>query len=376
MLQNKIYQNYTIEILKTFLTILFGLSIIAWTVRAVNFLDLIVESGYPVSTYFLYSILNLIGVLTKFFPLAFLLALILFILKQIQENEFVVLWTSGVKKIQIVHLFFYFSLFISLIFLLFSNFITPASLNKSRNLLSNQNINSFLPTIRIQEFSDSFSGFTFIVDKKFDNQIENIFLQDNSNILKNISSNKENKSLTTIIASNGLIEKDKMALFNGQIISSNKKNEKNDLIKFEQLNIDLSNLKNRTIKTPKIQETGTLKLFGCMKNQYFNNVKCKEDIKKDIVPLLNRRIVFPLFIPVVALIASLLLLKVKKRKSFNKIGIFTLCFLVLLYAELIIRYTGLYQIINYIFLLSPFLLSLLTYIFLKIKFSNEFKLNE
>ena len=59
MLQNKIYQNYTIEILKTFLTILFGLSIIAWTVRAVNFLDLIVESGYPVSTYFLYSILNM-----------------------------------------------------------------------------------------------------------------------------------------------------------------------------------------------------------------------------------------------------------------------------------------------------------------------------
>ena len=100
MLQNKIYQNYTIEILKTFLTILFGLSIIAWTVRAVNFLDLIVESGYPVSTYFLYSILNLIGVLTKFFPLAFLLALILFILKQIQENEFVVLWTSGVKKLK------------------------------------------------------------------------------------------------------------------------------------------------------------------------------------------------------------------------------------------------------------------------------------
>ena len=375
MLQNKIYQNYTIEILKTFLTILFGLSIIAWTVRAVNFLDLIVDSGYPVSTYFLYSILNLIGVLTKFFPLAFLLALILFILKQIQENEFVVLWTSGVKKIEIVHLFFIF-FFISLIFLLFSNFITPASLNKSRNLLSNQNINSFLPTIRIQEFSDSFSGFTFIVDKRIGNQIENIFLQDNSNILKNISSNKEDKSLTTIIASNGLIENDKMALFNGQIISSNKKSIKNDLIKFEQLNIDLSNLKNRTIKTPKIQETGTLKLIGCMKNQYFNNVKCKEDIKKDILPLLNRRIVFPLFIPVVALIASLLLLKVKKRTSFNKIGIFTLCFLVLLYSELIIRYTGLYQIINYMFLLSPILLSLVTYIFLKIKFSNEFKSNE
>ena len=52
MLQNKIYQNYSKEILRTFLTILFSLTIIAWTVRAVNFLDLIVESGYPVVTYF------------------------------------------------------------------------------------------------------------------------------------------------------------------------------------------------------------------------------------------------------------------------------------------------------------------------------------
>ena len=59
MLQNKIYQNFTIEIIKNFLMILFGLSLIALTVRAVSFLDLIVENGYLVSTYFKYSILNL-----------------------------------------------------------------------------------------------------------------------------------------------------------------------------------------------------------------------------------------------------------------------------------------------------------------------------
>ena len=98
MLQNKIYQNFTKEIIKTFLVILFGFSIIAWTVRAVNFLDLIVESGYSVLTYFQYSFLNLFGIMTKFIPLSFLIALIIFILKQIQENEFIILWTSGVKK--------------------------------------------------------------------------------------------------------------------------------------------------------------------------------------------------------------------------------------------------------------------------------------
>ena len=103
MLQNKIYQNYLIEILKTFLVILFGLTIIAWTVRAVNFLDLIVESGYSISTYFEYSFLNLFSILTKFIPLAFLIGLVIFIVRQTQENEFVILWTSGVRKIQIVN---------------------------------------------------------------------------------------------------------------------------------------------------------------------------------------------------------------------------------------------------------------------------------
>ena len=62
MLQNKIYYNYLIEICRTFLIILFGLSVIALTVRAVNFLDLIVDSGYDVVTYFKYSILNLFGI--------------------------------------------------------------------------------------------------------------------------------------------------------------------------------------------------------------------------------------------------------------------------------------------------------------------------
>ena len=107
MLQNKIYLNYLIQIFKTFLIILFGLSIIALTVRAVNFLDLIVDSGYDVTTYFKYSILNLFGIAPKFVPLSFLLSLVIFILKHKQNSEFVILWTSGVKKVYLVHLFFY-----------------------------------------------------------------------------------------------------------------------------------------------------------------------------------------------------------------------------------------------------------------------------
>ena len=78
MLQNKIYQNYFLEIIKLFITILLSLSLIAWTVRAVNFLDLIVDSGYPIITYFEYSVLNLFGIVSKFIPLSFLLTITIF----------------------------------------------------------------------------------------------------------------------------------------------------------------------------------------------------------------------------------------------------------------------------------------------------------
>ena len=142
MLQNKIYLNYLIQICKTFLIILFGLSIIALTVRAVNFLDLIVDSGYNVTTYFQYSILNLFGIAPKFIPLSFLLALIIFILKHKQNSEFVILWTSGIKKIQVVNLLIFTSLIVLLFYIVLSAFLTPIALNKSRQLLSKDQLNS------------------------------------------------------------------------------------------------------------------------------------------------------------------------------------------------------------------------------------------
>ena len=166
MLQNKIYQNFILEILRTLLIILLALTLIALTVRAVNFLDLIVDTGYSVSTYFKYSFLNIFGLAPKFIPLSFLLALFIFILKHKSDSEFVILWTSGVKKIKLVNILVLTSILVTILYLILSTFLTPLALNKSRQMLSNENFNSFfLPTIRTQQFSDSFKGFTFIVEK-------------------------------------------------------------------------------------------------------------------------------------------------------------------------------------------------------------------
>ena len=374
MLQNKIYQNYIKDILKTFFVILFGLSIIAWTVRAVNFLDLIVESGYSVSTYFYYSFLVFFGILTKFIPLSFLIALVIFILKQAQENEFIILWTSGVKKIKIVNLFLIISLFILLLNIILSTLVTPFALNKSRLILNNEGYNSILPTIRIQQFSDSFEGFTFIVEKKIDNELKNVFIHDKSNVLKGLSGNVSDAASTTIVSKEGIVENTRMILFDGQIISTAKNKKKNNILKFQQLNIDLKDLQTGVIKTPKMQETKTIDLIECwLQLKNIKMLHCKKEAKKEITSVLNRRIFLPLYLPVIALMCSLLLIKNNSKNNFlNQYSVFAIGFIILLYAELILRFSGLYKSINFLFIISPLIMIPIIYIFLILKFKEEF----
>ena len=371
MLQNKIYQNFFFEILKNFSIILFGLSIIALTARAVNFLDLIVDNGYPVGIYLKYCILNLFGIAPKFIPLSFLFALTIFILKHINDSEFIIIWTSGVKKIQIVNLFFFTSLII-LVLIFLSILLTPSALNKSRQLLSQDDLNSFLPTIRTKQFSDSFKGFTFIVENKTKNELNNIFLYDIGGNLNKLSSNISNTYSTTIIAEKGIAEKNKLILFNGQIISSKKDEFENEIIKFEQINIGLQELSTRTIKQAKMQETPTLELAKCLFDKKPELKICKGDSYKEIIPVLIRRTVLPLYVPVITLICSLLLFK-SNRFLLNKYSIFFYSFVLLVMTELVIRFTGINNFFRYFYILFPFITFFLLYVLLAIKSSREAK---
>jgi lipopolysaccharide export system permease protein len=372
MLQNKIYQNFIIEILKNFLVILLGLSLIALTVRAVSFLDLIVDSGYSVPNYFKYSVLNLFGIIPKFIPLSFLLSLTIFISKHVQDNEFTILWTSGVKKTQIVNLFFNISILVLVMYLLLSLVITPHFLNKSRQLLSNDKVNSFLPTIKKKQFSDTFKNFTFFVDNKNNNEIQNIFLQDKGNSLKGLSSSNEPKSLTTILAQKGIVKNKRLLLLNGQIINSKEDNSDNELIVFEQININLEDLNTSTIKQPKLQETSTIKLLNCYIKDTFIDRVCEGELKQEITAILYRRIFLPLYIPILALICSFQLVKSPKN-YFNKFSVFVYSFILILFTELTVRLTGINIFIRTLFTFMPFILLFLSYSFLIFKFSNESK---
>lgn len=369
MLRNKIYINFIKEILQTFFAILLGLTLITLTVRAVSFLDLIVENSYPINIYFKYSFLNLFGIAPKFIPFSFLLALTIFINKHLNNSEFLILWSAGVKKITLVNLFLTISGIILILNLILSTIISPYMLNKSRLLLSNDSINSILPAVKKQQFSDTFKGLTLLVNDKKINEIKNIFIFDSGENLRNLSPNINTSSTTTIIAKNGYVDKTRLMLFEGQIISSKKNENKNEIINFEQFNLDLKNLNTSAIKKPKLQETATYKLISCFLSVVKNKF-CNESAKKEMVTTLNRRMVMPFYIPVIALLCSLLLIN-KKYKSFNTILVFSYSFIILLFTEMTVRYTGINHFLKSFFMLSPIILTSLIYFYLNFKFLRE-----
>ncbi len=380
MLKNKIYNYITLELIKSFILILFSLSLIAWTVRAVNFLDLIVDSGYSTSTYFIYSILNLTNIMTKFIPLSFLLALLLTIIRLERQNELLVLWTSGIAKSKITNLFFLISLFIFLVYIVFSTIITPTALNKSRSLIKQSGVDTVTNLIKPNAFSDAFKGLTFYVGKKEKNIIKNIFIKDDSNNLNSLLPENSSAKNKTIIAERGLIDKNRIILEKG-IIQSYEKDSVVKIIQFNKTLLNFDNLDNRVIKDVKIQETSTFKILSCLKNHYYNKIpdevvkNCPKNNIAIVIETFARRMLMPLYIPLVAILISFMLIytKTKKTKIINRYIFFILSFILLILSELLVRYSGISIIGFYTYLLTPFLLVPILYFILINKFWRELK---
>ena len=234
MLKNKIYNYLSAEIFKNFITILLTFTAIAWTVRAVNFLDLMIEDGYPANIYLQYSLLNISTIVTRFVPLSFLLSLIISIAKFERQQELMILWTSGLNKIKITNFFLLIGLIIALFQITLGLVVNPFSLNKSRSLLRETDVMQINSVIKSNDFSDTFKGVTFYIsEKNSKNELINIFIRDNTGSLNTIVSEVGNSNNTTIFAKKGFVENNKLILFDGiiQTLNKKKRNRKYELRK-------------------------------------------------------------------------------------------------------------------------------------------------
>ena len=352
MFSNKIYKYFFLELSKYFFLVLFIFTAIVWTVQAVNFLDLIVEDGHAVSLYLNYSLLNIPKILTKFIPLSFLLALVLAILKFDDENELIILWTSGLNKIKIINFFLKVALIVTLIQSFLAAFINPNVLNYSRLLIKNSNLDLLSSTVKTNEFNDTIEGVTMYVEEKNKLGImKNIFIRDDSRKLTVIGNQEKSNSLT-IFAKKGRLDsgtKNVLILENGVIHTENK-SKKIQVIKFKRTELVFDNLKTKSIIYPKVQETSSTILLNCFfKKTTHNLLKGHKDLRcytkeerVDVLAEINRRFGMPLYIPLLSLLCSFLLVSKgeNKTKGRYKYFYFGLAFVILLIAEILVRYSG------------------------------------
>ena len=375
MIKNKIYKYFTAVILKNFLIILFALSAVAWTVRAVNFLDLIVNDGHSLKTYLFYSLLNITNIFTKFIPISFLIALVVSIIRFDRQRELLVLWSSGLEKFKILNLFLYISFGILLLQLIFSIFITPSTLYKSRDLIRTSNFDSLASIIKINDFTDSFKKMTFYIEKKDKDILENVFIRDKANNFKNLSGKSNESNDTIIIAKRGFIKNKKIYLNQGVIQTINEEGQVESLY-FSKTELNIENLTPRIITAPKLQETSTLSLLSCIfRNTNLISQTCSfaDNTKENVTETLARRLVLPLYIPSVCLVACFLLSARKKNISGNFLKnnlIFLIAFLILVAAEILVRFSGLSNINFIVYSLIPIIFAPFLYLLLKYKFLN------
>ena len=154
-MKNKFYSYFFKEFLNNFLTVLFALSAISWLIQAVNYFDFVTEDGHSLKVYFYYSLLNFPKILTRLIPFVFVLSL-LFTCRKFQRNdEFLILWVSGLNKQNFVNFIVKLSFVFAFVFLILSTFINPYSLFKSRNVLKTSQINLIPALIKAKAFNDT-----------------------------------------------------------------------------------------------------------------------------------------------------------------------------------------------------------------------------
>ena len=287
---------------------------------------------------------------------------------------------SGIKKIKLINLLFFFSILILLLQLLFSVFITPYTLNKSRALVRDSTVSSFDILIKTNNFSDSLNKTTFFVEKINDKrELETIFIRDESNVFKSLNNSNEQQSNVSIFANKGKIEGKRIILYNGIIQSQNKEGRLNNL-NFKKTELTINDISTKSIKVPKIQETSTINLLSCFSNSgvyiltALDGSNCNySKEKKEVFQTLSRRMVMPFYIPLVALISCFLLTSNlrKKRNYLNTYSIFLIGFITLVFAEIFLRYTGISMINTISYFLSPIILMPIIYFLLFYKTSTD-----
>ena len=369
-----LFRKLLVDCLVFFLMTLLSTSIIIWVFQAVNFLDIIVEDGRNYLVYLNFSLLNFPKIISKLVPFILFFSFLYVIGKYELKNELIIFWNFGINKIDLINFFIKFSFIIMLFQIFLTATIVPKSQDLARSFLRASSINYLENFVKPRIFNDAVKGLTIYSDSKDKSgNLKEIYLKKGSGENFQITFAKEGRFKQ--IGNSQFLE-----LNFGETISVI--NNKITNFKFKKTDFNLSNFDDNATKYKKTQEVATLDLIKCYHNlKNFNFIKIDDDFKVEncrsdnidnIIKELYKRIIIPLYIPVLILISLMLIFKSKENINYPRyrVVIFLIGFSTIILSEMTIRLINEDFLKNLKYFIIPIILVVSLYFNYLIRFKN------
>ena len=370
-----IYRKLLKDYMSFFLIALFSSSLIIWVFQAVNFLDIMIEDGREYTVYINYSLLNFPKIISRLFPFVLFFSIFYVLSRYELNNELLIFWNFGENKITFINFILFVSLFLLLMQVSFTSLIVPSSQDKARSFLRESEVNFLGNFVKPKRFNDTIDGVTIYAENKdINGNLYNLYIK--KEMLNEFEITYANK---------GKFEESKgvpiLILYNGETIRN--KNNKITNFKFSKSDFLLRNLKANTITQQKNQEMKTSDVIICVASIYELKLKmiskqiseiinCTENNKINMLKELYKRLIVPLYIPVLMLIPYFLILSSKEKKNYPKLKIITFVtgIITIILSEGIIKFLSIKFFDNLFIFIAPVIFFLFLYLifFLKLKF--------
>jgi lipopolysaccharide export system permease protein len=310
-----IFRKLLLDCLTFFFLALLGISTIIWVFQAVNFLDIMIEDGRNYNVYFSYTLLNFPKIISRILPFALFFSFSYTLIKYETNNELIIFWNHGIDKISIINFFFWISIIIMLIQTLLLSVVVPKSQELARSKLRSSNVDYFEGLIKPKKFNDTVKGLTiYAEDKNINEEFKNIYIKKSTS----------NSGFQITFAKKGVFEfkgnKKILVLYDGQTLTQNGNNITN--FDFSKSDFGLSNMDSHLVTVKKIQEQSTITLINCLlfilELKKFEIINCYKDDPRSIYKELFKRLITPLYLPVLILISLFLILTSKENLKYNK----------------------------------------------------------
>ena len=306
MFNNKLifYKYIFINFLKPFFLISFVLTGLVWLSRSLQYIDLIINKGLSVLSYFWFVSLIAPKILALLLPLISFAAISYSYHRLKTDSELIIMESAGLSKLKLMFPAILFGFLIALSVLLIETKISPENYKKFKSFQSNLRNNFVISALQEGEFHSPFSNITVYIDElSNDGTVKNILIHDTRN--KNIEN--------TILAKKGIIsninEIPSIKVFNGSRYIFYLDTNQTSILNFDkyEFQIDFSNA-NQSKRFRQVEERSLKELF--YPDHKFNN-----KIKKEFVSEGHRRLSSPLLVIFMCSLAAFSVLFGKTKKK-------------------------------------------------------------